>query len=111
MDILAESSILHLKTLRASRRNYWTQQYRKRRLQRHSASLEDINTSINTNISINPGINTNISITISVNKGISTIIGIIIIIIITSLANNIIFWCYIVTFLGVQLSCCATKQQ
>ena len=78
MDILAESSILHLKTLRASRRNYWTQQYRKRRLQRHSASLEDINTSINTNISINPSININISINISVNKDISTSIGIII---------------------------------
>ena len=61
MDILAESSILHLKTLRASRRNYWTQQYRKRRLQRHSASLEDINTSINTNISINPSVTEDIS--------------------------------------------------
>ena len=56
--------------------NYWAQQYRKRQLQRHTASREGINnTSINTYININ----INISININVNKGISTSIGIIII--------------------------------
>ena len=79
MEILAECSILHWKTLGASRRNLWTRRYRKGQLQRHNASPEGINTSINTNISINPSININISINISANNDISTNIGIIII--------------------------------
>ena len=71
MEMLAECSSLLWETLGASRRNFRTQQYRKRQLQQHTASPEGINASINTNISI--------SINISVNKGISTSIGIIII--------------------------------
>ena len=66
MKILAESSILHWRTLGASRRHYWTQQYKKGQLQRHTASPEGINASINTNISINPSININITISIGI---------------------------------------------
>ena len=84
MEILAECSILHWKTLGASRRNLWTRRYRKGQLQRHNASPEGINTSINTNVSIDPSIN--ISINISVNKDISTSIGVVII---DSLADEI----------------------